>query len=188
MIDSGGMIVNTDKRITLLQGIPIFGGINAEVIDVLLKQSVSKSVPKGEFVFREGDHSSSMYVLETGEVAIIKRNEEHRYLLRRMHAGDCIGEMALFDFMPRSASAYVLEDTKMITITSADLMEIYQLNIEQFALLQMNMGREVTRRLRVADERCFRHRVEAEIVDGTIEFFDIDLGGEDAKNNIQGLG
>ena len=167
--------MNTDKRIKLFQDIPVFGGINAEVIRVLLTLSSSKSVKTGSFVFKEGDHSAAMYVIESGEVAIIKRDEHHQYLLRRMHAGDCIGEMALFDFMPRSASAYALKDTKMITITSANLMDIYKLDIEQFALLQMNMGREVTRRLRVADERCFRQRVEAEIVDGSIEFFDIDV-------------
>jgi len=166
--------MDVDTRIKLFQDIPIFGGINAEVIEALLLSSTSTFVKAGDFVFRERDHSASMYVIEEGEVAIIKRDEQHQYLLRRMKSGDCIGEMALFDFMPRSASAYALEDTQMISITSADLMDIYKLDIEQFALLQMNMGREVTRRLRVADERCFKHRIEAEITDGTIEFFELD--------------
>lgn len=166
--------MDTERRIKLLQGIPVFGGINAEVVRVLLDRSTSTQIEKGGFVFKEGDHSSSMYIIEEGTIAIIKSDEEHQYLLRRMGEGDCIGEMALFDFMPRSASAYVTESAKMITLTSADLMDIYKLDIEQFALLQMNMGREVTRRLRVADERCFRHRIEAEITDGSIEFFEID--------------
>ncbi|OUS25749.1 hypothetical protein A9Q99_20020 [Gammaproteobacteria bacterium 45_16_T64] len=166
--------MDTERRIKLLQGIPVFGGIKAEVIRVLLEQSSSTQLKAGSFVFREGDHSSSMYIIEEGSIAIIKCDDDHQYLLRRMQEGDCIGEMALFDFMPRSASAYVTEDALMITLTSADLMDIYKLDMEQFALLQMNMGREVTRRLRVADERCFRHRVEAEITDGSIEFFEID--------------
>jgi len=33
--------------------------------------------------------------------------------------------------------------------------------LEQFALMQMNIGGEVSRRLRIADERLFRARIEA---------------------------
>jgi CRP-like cAMP-binding protein len=115
-----------------------------------------------------------MFVMETGKIAILKRAKGHHYLLRDMVAGDCIGEMALFDFLPRSASAYVLEDARLIEISSAILMDVYNFDLEQFALIQMNMGREVTRRLRVADERCFNHRIEADIKDGNIEFFEMD--------------
>ena len=167
--------MDIDERISLLQDIPVFGGIEADVIRLLIAQSTPLSIKANEFVFREGDRSSSMYIIESGEVAIIKRNDDLHYLLRRMKEGDCIGEMALFDFLPRSASAFVLQDANMLSISSANLMEIYKLNVEQFALLQMNMGREVTRRLRMADERCFHHRVEEEIQEGTIEYFDIDI-------------
>ncbi|PCJ45592.1 MAG: cyclic nucleotide-binding protein [Moraxellaceae bacterium] len=178
--------MDVDERIELLQSVPVFGGIKPDVIRLLLNQSSSKVLGKGHYVFQEGDHSSAMYVIETGEIAIIKRSEDRHYLLRRMQSGDCIGEMALFDFMPRSASAYVLKDSRMITITSADLMEIYESDLEQFALLQMNMGREVTRRLRMADESSFRQRVEAEIINGSIEFFDKDRADANAAKDSAG--
>ena len=42
-----------------------------------------------------------------------------------------------------------------IEITSTSLMDVYQHDIEQFALIQMNMGREVSRRLREVDEQLF---------------------------------
>ena len=35
-------------------------------------------------------------------------------------------------------------------------MALYEKDLEQFALIQMNLGREVSRRLRLADERLFR--------------------------------
>lgn len=159
------------ERARLLKEIPVFGGLHEETIQFILDKANRYTVKKGEFLFREGDHTASMYVLETGQISILKSVNEHHYLLRQMEVGDCIGEMALFDFMPRSASAYVLKDASLIEISSSILMDIYNFDLEQFALLQMNMGREVTRRLRVADERCFHHRVEASIKDGSIEFF-----------------
>lgn len=144
------------SRARLLKETPIFGAIREDIIDFVLERSATPRLGKGSYLFREGDRSDSMYVIEQGEIAIVKRHQEHEYLLRKMGSGDCIGEMSLFDLMPRSASAYVLGDVQMIEITTATLMDIYQRDLEQFALLQMNMGREVTRRLRLCDERRFQ--------------------------------
>lgn len=158
------------ERAALLKEVPVFGGLNEDAIQFILDRATRYEVKKGEFLFKEGEHTASMFVLETGRISILKSFQGHHYQLREMVAGDCIGEMALFDFLPRSASAFVLDDAKLIEISSAILMDVYRFDIEQFALIQMNMGREVTRRLRVADERCFQHRVEASIKDGSIEF------------------
>lgn len=161
------------ERAKLLKEIPVFGGLKEETIQFMLDRATHYEIKKGEFLFKEGDHTASMFVLETGKISILKSSQGHHYLLREMVAGDCIGEMALFDFLPRSASAFVLEDAKLIEISSAILMDVYQFDLEQFAIIQMNMGREVTRRLRVADERCFQLRVEASIKDGSIEFSEL---------------
>ena len=54
------------------------------------------------------------------------------------------------------------EDTLVFRIDSAALLDLYQHDLEQFALLQMNFGREVSRRLRESDERMFLWRVSPE--------------------------
>jgi CRP-like cAMP-binding protein len=53
-----------------------------------------------------------------------------------------------------------VEDCTAIQITAASLYQVYEKDVEQFALIQMNMGREVSRRLREADERIFRTEME----------------------------
>lgn len=52
-----------------------------------------------------------------------------------------------------------VEDVLAFKIGASSLLELYRHNLEQFTLLQMNLGREVSRRLRDADERMFRWRV-----------------------------
>jgi hypothetical protein len=47
------------------------------------------------------------------------------------------------------------QDCSAIRISSADLYRIYGHDLKQFALIQMNMGREVCRRLRDANSRLF---------------------------------
>jgi hypothetical protein len=50
------------------------------------------------------------------------------------------------------------EDCSAIEITPADLMRLAETDMEQFALIQMNIGREVCRRLRATDELLFACR------------------------------
>jgi CRP-like cAMP-binding protein len=67
--------------------------------------------------------------------------------------------MALMDFFPRSASVRAVADCQALALSPADLLRLFERDAEQFALIQMNMGREVSRRLRETDELLFRARM-----------------------------
>jgi CRP/FNR family transcriptional regulator, cyclic AMP receptor protein len=142
-------------RIALLQAMPIFGALRDDSIECLLEGAPAVQRAAGEFYFREGDDAQRMYVIERGAVEVQKRWQGRDRPLHRLHAGDCFGEMALMDFFPRSASVCVLEDCRAIEIAPAALQRLAERDLEQFTLLQMNMGREVCRRLRATDEMLF---------------------------------
>ena len=93
-----------EQRIELLQGMPIFGAIREDVLSFLLEQAAIVSVAAGDYFFRESDAAQSMFVLESGRVAVLKSWEGRKYKLHEFRPGDCFGEMALMDLMPRSAS------------------------------------------------------------------------------------
>lgn len=147
-------------RLELLQRMPIFGGIREDTLEYLLSLSVAVSVRSGEYFFRENDMGESLFVLETGKVAVLKSWKGGQHVLRHLGKGDCFGEMAVMDLSPRSASVVAVEDCTAIQIAAASLYQVYEKDVEQFALIQMNMGREVSRRLREADERIFRTEME----------------------------
>ena len=147
------------KRIALLQGMPVFGGIREDTLTFLLGLAASVSVPADGFFFREDDEAQSMFVLETGKAAVLRRWKGHQYLLSHLEKGDCFGEMSLMDMRHRSASVVAVESCRAIELSSASLFAVYERDLEQFTLIQMNMGREVSRRLRDADERLFQAKV-----------------------------
>jgi CRP-like cAMP-binding protein len=142
-------------RVELLQAMPIFGAVRNEVLTDLLHSTEPRVVKKGRYFFREGDLADSMFVLEQGVVAVYRNWQGTEFKLRQLRAGDCFGEMALLDCQPRSASVRVLEDATAIEIESVQLTEIYEKFPDQFLLIHMNMAREVSRRLRAADQRLF---------------------------------
>ncbi len=153
-----------DARISLLQRMLVFGGIREDFLKLLLEISPLVSVPQSQFFFHQGNQADSMFVLERGKVAILKSWQEREYLLQHRHAGDCFGEVALIDLCPRSASVLAVEDCRAIEVSSTMLYRICEKDLEQLALIYMNMGREVSRRLREADERLFQAKVEALLI------------------------
>jgi CRP/FNR family transcriptional regulator, cyclic AMP receptor protein len=149
------------SRLALLQNMPTFGGIREDILQFILDLSPSVAMPKGKFFFHEQDTANSMFVLEQGKVAILKAWKGREYLLHELKTGDCFGEMAVIDLLPRSASVLATEDSSAIEISSNTLYRVYEKDLEQLAMIYMNMGREVSRRLRETDERMFQAKVEA---------------------------
>lgn len=145
-----------DARIELLQGMPIFGGVRKETLEFLLGFCPAAPVTKGHYFFREGEPGDWLAVIETGRAEVLKSWRGEDRLLQTLSAGDCFGEMAVIDHCERSASVRALDDCTAIRISSADLYRIYGRDLKQFAMIQMNIGREVSRRLRDADERLFK--------------------------------
>ena len=147
------------QRTELLQGMPIFGALSEAALEQLLGQAAVRTVPAGQAFFHEGDAADCMYVLEAGRVAVIKHWGGREWRLGELAAGDCFGEMALMDLVARSATVRALQDCTALVLTPADLHRLAEHDLEQFALVQMNIGREVCRRLRATDELLFRLRV-----------------------------
>lgn len=142
-------------RVELLQRMPVFGGIRADIVEFLLQVCPLVAVPAGGYFFREQERGDSMFVLQSGEVAVLKSWGQRDHTLHMLGEGDCFGEMAVMDVCPRSASIRAVTDCTAIKISAADLYKIYARDLKQFALIQMNMGREVCRRLRRADTLLF---------------------------------
>lgn len=146
-------------RIEALQGMPIFGGIRRDVLGVLVDSARLMSVPRGQYFFRENDKANAMFVLEAGEVSIMKTWNGRQYEIGRLGPGECFGEMALIDLFPRSASVLAIQDCTAITLSMDSVQWLYEKDLEQFALILMNIGRELSRRLRIVDERLFSFKM-----------------------------
>lgn len=146
-------------RVELLQQMPIFGAVDAGALEFLLAPAPLVLKPAGDFFFRESEPAESMFVLESGQVSVCKNWQGHALLLRRLRDGDCFGEMALLDLFPRSASVRADTDCSAIELTPANLYRLFERDAAQFATIQMNIGRELSRRLRHTDELLFRARM-----------------------------
>jgi CRP-like cAMP-binding protein len=59
--------------------------------------------------------------------------------------------MSILDVMPRSASVRALAPSLLLIVSATDLDKLYRRDLQAYAMVVMNIARELSRRLRVAD-------------------------------------
>ncbi|MGI9474359.1 MAG: Crp/Fnr family transcriptional regulator [Rubripirellula sp.] len=143
-------------RIDLLRKMPVFGGLKTESLQLILGESSEVVVKEGDCYFREGEPGDSLFVLESGTVLVQRMWQGEAIELGRLASGDCFGEMALIDFQKRSATIKAECNCSAIEVPSKSLRSLFKFDLEQYAMIMMNLGREVSRRLRIADECLFQ--------------------------------
>jgi len=80
-----------------------------------------KSYKAGEVIIQQGDPGESAFIIENGRVEILTQNQDgEAYQLGTRGAGTMIGEMALIDDAPRTATVRAMEDCDLLEITKSD--------------------------------------------------------------------
>ena len=133
--------------------VPIFAGLPERVIGILTDALRVVHVVPGAQLLREGEHARSLFVVYIGEVEILKHSKhgaEHK--LAVLKPGDCVGEMSLIDIRPRSATARAIGAATVYVLDQAEIAKISLSDTEAYALLVLNIAREISRRLRCADD------------------------------------
>jgi len=137
----------------VLKQVPIFAGMPETVLARIREAARLIEVKKGDELIREGSVAMGLYVVKTGELEIAKRGRNgSEYCLAVLRPGDCVGEMSLIDIQPRSATVRALQDGAMYVLDQGAIAKLYATDLEAYAMLVMNIAREISRRLRSADQ------------------------------------
>jgi CRP/FNR family transcriptional regulator len=99
---------------------------------------------RGSLMFIEGESSAEMFIIRSGKIRILKQEGEGTVELAVLGPGSVIGELALLDHQPRSATAQVIEDT-LVTVIDEDL---FARTIEKIPSWLASLIQLVVKRLR----------------------------------------
>jgi CRP/FNR family cyclic AMP-dependent transcriptional regulator len=104
------------KREALLAS-PFFNHMQPGELDELIGSSAERRVSRGTLIFSKGDPGSFMLAVLAGHIRVGTVSLEGREVtLNVIGPGEIVGEIALLDGKPRSASAVAAEDTTMMVI------------------------------------------------------------------------
>jgi CRP-like cAMP-binding protein len=133
------------ERVLLLTKVPLFACLRTDQLSCLAPLLEPVVWPKGVRVFDMGEIGLELYIITAGRVGIsIDPDPSRQVFISELKAGDSLGEMALIDNEPRSATAHVLEDTQALALDN----EKFQGLLLSYPELGIGMLRALSQRLR----------------------------------------
>ncbi|MDR2177811.1 MAG: cyclic nucleotide-binding domain-containing protein [Treponema sp.] len=126
----------------------LFGGLTQEQTDSIFNLMRYEYYDAGQDMIAEGEKNSRVIFIFSGRVAVIKSG----LILTELKEGDTVGEMEVLDTMASAATVRAMESVEAASLSGGALYEIYRRDIKTFAIIVMNLARDMSRRLRKMDE------------------------------------
>ncbi len=133
---------STLEKTIFMKGVDLFHDISGEEVSHAAQITEEVHLGQDETIFEEGDLGDSMFIIVDGAVRIHKGNKEIAVLSK----GKFIGEMALLDQEPRSASVTTTEETVLLKINGEDFYDLMASRME----IMQGIVKVLTHRLREA--------------------------------------
>jgi len=137
-----------------LQSHSLFGGLTDEETHKIRGMLQEEHFPAGTDICIEGRPNDRLYFICKGTVEILKTSDSpdrECEPIAELGVGDAFGEMEFIDIQPCVATVRAKNDVSALTLANRHLYEIYKWNVKTYAILVMNMAREISRRLRKMD-------------------------------------
>ena len=134
---------STLEKTIFMKGVDLFHDISGEEVSHVAQIAEEIEYDSEQTIFEEGDVGDSMFIIIDGAVRIHKGNKE----LAVLSKGKFVGEMALLDQEPRSASVTSTEETTLLEINGEDFYDLMASRME----IMQGIVKILTQRLREAN-------------------------------------
>lgn len=113
------------ERLEFLRSTPFFDGLTDRQAFVMSRILHERSYSENEFIFEIGQPGAALFFIQEGTVAVeIPVEKEQVGQVAILTQGDFVGELALLDDSPRSASARVVKPTRALALFRNDLLSL----------------------------------------------------------------
>jgi CRP-like cAMP-binding protein len=119
----------TEHAVSRLSALPLFASLSEQQVGTIERSLRHVSVKMEGYVFQENDPGDAMYVIESGRLKVFIVGVDGEALeLDILGPGDVLGELAVLDGKPRSASAVAITDCELLAIDRSNLMAVLRAN------------------------------------------------------------
>ncbi|SFZ78050.1 Crp/Fnr family transcriptional regulator [Chitinimonas taiwanensis] len=111
--------------ISTLKQIPLFHGLSDDELSHVEASAAARTFAKGAIIITEGEAGSSMFLLMQGRVKVyVSDSNGKEYVLAVLGPGEYVGELALLDDEPRTASVETEEQSTFLVIQKEDFLTL----------------------------------------------------------------
>ena len=141
---ANAMRKSEEETMSFLEHLPIFLSLNVDELSTLARHMSYIHLQRGEYLFVEGDPGTFLGFVVNGILEVQKRRESGDYVtLARLTKGASIGEMALIDKSPRSATVIARQAATLVTLAD----RAFDLLAERHPPLGIKVIRKIARLL-----------------------------------------
>jgi CRP/FNR family cyclic AMP-dependent transcriptional regulator len=128
-----------------LKNLLFFSYLSPEQMDRVMSYIEPLELKSGEVLFEEGDIGDYVCFVISGSLEILKMTtwQNLTTVIATLYEGSCIGEMAVIDHAPRSATIRAYEDTKLAILTQ----KAFDIMLESESELGVNILKGVAQTL-----------------------------------------
>lgn len=113
--------MDTQNETVYLKQVPLFADLADEDIRALMAIARKRTFRSGEIIFHRDDPGQVLYVIKEGKVKIYLISPDGQEISIVVYGkGECFGEFAILDDLPRSANAVALEKVECYTLQRSD--------------------------------------------------------------------
>jgi CRP/FNR family cyclic AMP-dependent transcriptional regulator len=123
-----------------IRAIPIFRSCSDRSIEIIVGIAREASFPAGGVLVSEGDDGDSLIVIRSGAATVTQGGQ----LVRKLRAGDFLGEIALIDGRPRTATVTADEPIDALVIDRSGFTRL----MDEFPVIRYDLVSALTDRLR----------------------------------------
>ncbi len=145
----GESVVDVAQRIEAMRRIPLFKHLRYVDLLKVLNVVQSESWAADQYIIREGADGQSLYILLSGQVAVMKSEQT----IAKLQPGSFFGEMALIDLAPRSADVIARSDCRTLSIPRDDFYRMLRSDPQLAVKLLWGLSRVLNQRLRDTSEQ-----------------------------------
>jgi CRP-like cAMP-binding protein len=147
-------------KLGFLKGIKLFEGIKKRQLIHVLESLQERTYLKGETIFTQGDIGRALFIVFSGKIALSRSEpgSEKSEVIAEVHPGEFFGEMALLEEMPRTATAYALENTKVFMLFKIRMESLLYSRPEIGVTIASHLAKILSARLRAMLEKPCENR------------------------------
>ena len=131
----------------ILKTIPLFRNLENDDLDLVATYLHREDYAKGSFVFKKGDAGASMYLVASGQVAVV--GEDGHETIAFMGPGSFVGEISLLLAQPRTANLQVMLDAQLWVLSKQEFDEL----VTTRPTIALELMRELSKRLVATTQR-----------------------------------
>lgn len=141
---------------SLLASMSIFEGLSGEEVELLLGIARKRELAEGEVLVRKGDPGNQLYGVLEGRLHVTGETETgDEVTFAYMDPGEVIGEIALLDQSPRSATVTALEPTRLLSLHRDEFLALLDSNPQVAVRLAAVLAGRVRKLSTLMEETIF---------------------------------